>query len=356
MQSRRPTQKDIAAIAGVNPATVSMALNNHPHIPERTRNRIRKIAEELNYCPDPMLSALAAYRKRSRPVSFHGTLAWVANATKNGWLQNPHFARYYEGACQQAQRHGYRIEPFHLKEPGLSSRRLASIFHARSIRGLLFGPQPEPNAEIAFPFERFAAVAFGHGLARPLLHSVATAHFRATVQVIERLKALGYRRIAHTMTAFQDRKVGYHCLAGYLLEQFLSRDELIVPSVDLDYDPPAFQRWFKKTKPDAIVTGNLRILPMLEKLGLRVPDDVGVACPCLPCGEGVLSGISEDAVNIGRVAVDTLVALLLSDECGVPAQPRKVLVEGSWIEGGTVVRQPGATCPAGVDSEKREGI
>ena len=80
MEPRRVTQLDVARRAGVHRATVSMALRNHPNIPPATRDRILKIAATLGYSPDPMLSALAAYRSRQRGPTFHGTLAWLANS------------------------------------------------------------------------------------------------------------------------------------------------------------------------------------------------------------------------------------------------------------------------------------
>ena len=51
----RPTLQDIAKRAGVGKATVSLALRNDPKISAATRERVRAIAEELKYRPDPAL-------------------------------------------------------------------------------------------------------------------------------------------------------------------------------------------------------------------------------------------------------------------------------------------------------------
>ncbi|MGK0236799.1 MAG: LacI family transcriptional regulator [Candidatus Pelagisphaera sp.] len=55
--------KDIAAKAGVHQTTVSPALGNHPSLPKKTRDRIQGLAKEMDYQPDPALSALIAYRQ-----------------------------------------------------------------------------------------------------------------------------------------------------------------------------------------------------------------------------------------------------------------------------------------------------
>ena len=45
--------------------TVSLALRNHPRLPQDTRERIQKMAERLGYRPDPFLQALVAYRGKT---------------------------------------------------------------------------------------------------------------------------------------------------------------------------------------------------------------------------------------------------------------------------------------------------
>lgn len=52
MSSNRPTISDIARAAGVSASTVSRALNNHPTIPETTREQIRLLARQMNYRVD----------------------------------------------------------------------------------------------------------------------------------------------------------------------------------------------------------------------------------------------------------------------------------------------------------------
>lgn len=49
MSKNRITNKDIAAMAGVSPAAVSIAMNNREGISQETRERILKIAKEHNY-------------------------------------------------------------------------------------------------------------------------------------------------------------------------------------------------------------------------------------------------------------------------------------------------------------------
>lgn len=46
--NRRVTLADIAKRAEVHVTTVSLALRNHPRLPEKTRSRIQKLAKEMD--------------------------------------------------------------------------------------------------------------------------------------------------------------------------------------------------------------------------------------------------------------------------------------------------------------------
>ena len=61
--NRRVTQKDVARLAGVSQATVSMVLGGgSPSIPEETWERITKAAQELGYAPNRFAQALRTNR------------------------------------------------------------------------------------------------------------------------------------------------------------------------------------------------------------------------------------------------------------------------------------------------------
>ncbi len=157
----RVTQLDIARKAGVHQATVCLALKDHPRIPAETKQRILKIAEELGYHPDPMLSSLAAYRKRLRTSPFHGILAWLADtAVGSDFRRNMHYSRYYSGAKERAIAYGYKLEIFELHAAEMTPQRLVAILKARGISGILVSPPPNAEVEIDFLWDNFSAVTF----------------------------------------------------------------------------------------------------------------------------------------------------------------------------------------------------
>jgi LacI family transcriptional regulator/LacI family repressor for deo operon, udp, cdd, tsx, nupC, and nupG len=127
-----PTQADIAKLAKVHRTTVSLALKGDPRIPDKTRQRIRKMAEKLGYQPDPMLSALIARRVHRQQRPFQGTLAWLVNNERQ-WDWRRIFHEYHEGAAGRAKRYGYNIDVFDLQTPGMTLARMGAILAARNI-------------------------------------------------------------------------------------------------------------------------------------------------------------------------------------------------------------------------------
>ena len=77
MAATRISLADIARKAGVHITTVSLALRDSPRLPVATKTRIKTLADEMGYQPDPMLSALTAYRRNAKIQQTQGTLAWI---------------------------------------------------------------------------------------------------------------------------------------------------------------------------------------------------------------------------------------------------------------------------------------
>jgi DNA-binding LacI/PurR family transcriptional regulator len=325
---------DIARAAGVSRGAVSLALNGHPSIPAETKNRIRQIATELGYAPDPMLTALASYRHGRRQADFRGTIGWLAQTTAEfRWREIPHFVTYLESARARAESHGYRVEMLDLKEMGISWSRAASIAKSRGIDGILLCPQPYSDMDLAeFPWEDFAAVTFGYSIAKPKLNSVAPAQYRATFNTMRELLARGYRRIGFALNSWHDQRTDHNYLAGYLAAYEL-HDSKERPPICHEED---FAPWLKKHRPDAVITGDVLFIEKLAALGMSAPADLGVACPLLATPDGPMAGVWEDNQQIGKAAVDFLVSQLHQGERGVPLHPQRLLVEGLWIPGKTL--------------------
>jgi LacI family transcriptional regulator len=343
----RATIRDIGRKTGFHYSTVSLALRDHPRIPDSTKRIIREAAKGLGYQPDATLSALCAYRLMKRPPKELTVIAWITNhRTRTGWRKSACTEDYFEGASQRATERGYRLETFWLSEPGMTGQRISKILWTRGIQGVLFPPQEHLNT-IDLAWENLSAVTFGYTLVHPRLHLVSNHEYRTMGTLFAELEKRDYRRVGLVNLREQDKRVDNNWLAAYLVEQTRLRPENQIPPLVLEqWNTKTFLSWVEHYRPDAIVTRLPEVLRSLRRAGYRVPDDVGVAYHTLDEKSCCLSGMKKNSFQIGVMAVDLLVDMLHRNERGIPARPYLLMVEGSWVEGNTLRNPSGAYASA----------
>jgi DNA-binding LacI/PurR family transcriptional regulator len=342
---RRVTIQRIAQRVGYHFTTVAEALKNGVRVKPSTRAKIQAAAREMGYIPDPMLSALSAYRKAIKPPVYRETLAWVtSHPSRDEWRKS--FEILQRGAAERATELGYRLEEFWIKRPGLTAREATRRLYNRGIRGLLIAPLFSPRGHLSLEWSRFSSVALGYTLVRPWMNRVSTTHYRAVTTAVRHLRAAGRRRIGWVGSSVVDERTDRLWLSGFLSERRTTSPEGAVHSYR-DFDARRFVEWFEIFRPDAILTSSPKEetkswMNILRKRGHRVPDDISLAVVNLQ-EEGEISGIVEPNFLIGRTAVDLLARMLQNGERGVPEYPLYQLIDGKWNEGKTIVRKhPGA--------------
>lgn len=334
--ANRVTVRDIAAKAGVHFTTVALALRNSPRLSAATRSRIHKLATKMGYAPDPMLSALNAYRQGRRRPIYQATLAWINNWPDRGFLRsNADFRDYHDGACARAGELGYAVEEFWMHGGDYTFSNLGRILKARNIRGLVFPPQPVPHTEIDFDLTDFSAVSLSYSLKCPALHVVTNHHFRSMLLMMSNLHRLGYRRVGFDVQPSWSEKVGHGWLGGVLVAQQLITTGMEILQVRLFDGKQDARVWIRENRPDVIVSHKL-CYEQLRALKLRMPRDVGFANLSVPGGTTDVSGVSQNSLHIGRKAVDVLVDMLHRGERGVPHFPSHLLIDGVWVPGTTL--------------------
>ena len=156
------SQGDVAKRAGVHQTTVSLVFRNHPSVPEETRVRVLRIAQEMGYKKHPLLAALMSTRLKVSAGPGNPVLAFLTDfERRDRWQESPTAVAMLSGAKQRAQQLGYRIEIFWLGDPDVRPARLAEILKARNIHGLLLAPTHAPRGLLQFDFAPFAVVGLG---------------------------------------------------------------------------------------------------------------------------------------------------------------------------------------------------
>jgi LacI family transcriptional regulator len=358
----RVTLSDIAKRAGVHVTTVSLALRNHSSLPESTRQRLKALAAEMGYRPDPALRALAAYRTRNAAKAKHSTLAYVTHwNTRFGWREAPAHADFHAGAERKARELGYDLDHFWVGEPGMTHSRLSDILYARGITGLILAShRREVDVPLQFDWSRFSAVKIDYFPHRPALHNV-TNHQAGIIRLAMRqVRAAGYRRIGFVMHRGWDLSADHAWTAGYLCEQQFIPPEERVPICIFPEERPLeawmpesreadspyrsmfeiptemFASWYEHYKPEVVISKGSFIRAAAGELQLQVPEDFAFVDLFLDHTDGRTAGVRQNHAMVGELAIETLVGLLQQEKLGPPAVPTVTYVDGTWFDGASL--------------------
>jgi LacI family transcriptional regulator len=339
---RRVTLRDIAKKSGFHYSTVSLALRGEPRLPEETRSKILRVAQEAGYCPDPMMKALAFYRNTLRPPTYHSTLAWLVNDGKTVFHPNYNFKECLAGAQERAGELGYKVEEFLLRKPGMTPAMMARILQNRGIVGILIAPQPNARMRmsIRMDWSSFTAVSFGYTLAYPSFHRVTSHHFRASRLTVRALLSLGYRRIGLCIHRIWNGRVDGAWVGGYFSETASGRNvSRIEPLLVEGWAKKRIHNWIRANRLDAVIFDTSHFIDLLSETPcFSVPQKLGAASLQIYRDDNVHAGIFQNEVEIGRASVDHLVHLLHSHSRGIPLVHQNILIDGVWKENHTIRR------------------
>jgi LacI family transcriptional regulator len=327
---RRPTIKDIAREAGVHHATVSRALRGLPNVAAATRKRVEAAASLLEYRPDPMMHALAAYRSTTRPVHYKETIAFLwPEQTREQVAASRYYQRSLEGAKARAEELGYLLDEFWLRETRPQS--LPRVLQARGIRGLIVaGYNRLSAAHLGFSIEHLAVASMTSSLKAPRLHRVGHDHFAGVRLALHELKRAGYSRIAMLLGEVQDRILEHRYSASFLLNHPLGLEKarkllrvVVQPSSE------EMRATIEQMHADCLLMSFTPAgPPYVESAGERVPI---ISLDLLPDNKG-FSGIDQQLEQAASNAVDLVAEQLLHGRLGVPQSSKIILTSGRWIQ------------------------
>lgn len=197
------TIRDVAEAAGVSTATVSRALRGLPHVDEATRDRVQRIAQELDYVVSPSASRLASGRT--------GCIA-VITPYVSRWF----FATVLSGVESVLQASDMDLLLFSVGDPMDEHRVVPERRLRRRVDGVIVISLPVDHPESAGLLDLGLPVSL-IGVRSPGVPSVAIDDVMAARKATQHLLALGHRRIgliggrpgASGFTPEHDRARGY---------------------------------------------------------------------------------------------------------------------------------------------------
>jgi LacI family transcriptional regulator len=339
---KRPTQVDVARLAGVSRATVSYVVNGlaggRVPISEETRQRVLDAVAELGYEPDARAQALRSGNTKAIGLIIPD-------------IRNPHFWENADGVEQEARASGYHLL---LSSMDLSPEYAEGVFKdlsRRRIDGLILmgsfiGQSEEAkNTLTRLLKRRLPIVEISDQFNVDYTVDCVVSDYRAaTMEVMSHLLSLLHRRIGLIYGVAmpelgEDRLQPYQDslqAAGLPVDQ-----ELIVecgPTIEDGYQA-VLQLLKLPSRPTALIAINdllaIGALRAAGDLNLHVPtnlslasyDDIAVANYLMPR----LTTVAKDAIRMGREAVKLLLARI--QEPNRPYQrinmPARLIIRGS---------------------------
>ena len=329
------TQRDIALAMGLSQSAVSHALTGSRKVSETTRTAVREYALAHGYRADPMMGALAAYRTGKRKPGFQGTVAWLTNfRTEPGWRLPP-FTDYFEGAKAFLETQGYALDTFWMREPGLSPKRVEQILKSRGIESLLLCPQEKSGTVLDLDLDDFSVVTFGFSLQSPALHNVTANGFASMRDLCEELRSRGHRAIGFIYSRESELRSLGSWIGGIHAAQVLDPDHRAVPPFCFDGNPATLGKWFRKHRPDAVISIDPAPREIIQRMGLAIPKDLSFCLTVADPAAGI-GGMRFDHRRIGEIAARKLIGLHRARERGIPESPEITAITGIFDAGKTI--------------------
>jgi LacI family transcriptional regulator len=325
MQTRRAKSKDVAALAGVSPTTVSFVLNERAdaNISEQTRRRVRAAAEQLGYHPHASARGLAGGRSH--------TLGLVLRQSPEQVAEDALLAETLRGLSAAARAARYRV----LVEPlADSDGTYADLFRSRGTDGLVVSGPRVDDAELGALVRDGAPVVIQGSLPGVEIASVDVDNVAAARAATTHLIELGHRVIGCiTNASFQyaaarERRDGYQ---EALRDAGLPVDDELV--VEANFHAASGRRamaaLLAREDLTAVFVGSdvvaFGAMAAVREARLRIPEDISFAgfddIPLAAYFDPPLTTVHLPAHELGRAA-----GMALLDRInGRPVEKRTVL-------------------------------
>lgn len=345
------TLKDIAALAGVKPSTVSVVLNGKTtriRVSETTQRQIHEAARQLKYEPNNNARALVTGRS--------GNIGFILSESVTGGWGNSYFAGQLAGVEQSCRDLGYGLSILRYNLANIDTFVFPSKVRRRSVDGLILVGYAE--AAIVSRFQQFGipCVVIGDDTEiANLVPTVSIDFVAAHLSVLRYAVESGHKRLAW---CFQPTRRTDEIVREINLQQGRSPDlqgchfDTMKLSRQADFagGEEAFGRWHhmpRETRPTLIFGSEQLIfgfMKAMRKAGCECPRDVSlisdIDTEMCAYSHPPITTLSRDLAHLGVKATELLVnhldhgapltpeqsvvdnrfKLILRDSCGHPAQ------------------------------------
>lgn len=333
----RVSMRDLAREVGVSVSAISLALRNSPKVSEAKRKEIHRAAERIGYVKDgrvtELMEHLRSYRKREQ-LSTIAVL--VLDIPRAALSQYPRIRAYMAGIEAEAVSNGYGVDFMFLLDMGVSPKRLRNILIARGIKGVVVMPYQTGVGKLDLDIDGFCVSTPGYSIIDPVLNRACPNYMQMMDELLEQICRLGYRRIGFIMT-WGAGGVGHKLFSSSFLYYSMLIDETDrIPILrKRDIGERSMQKWMETYRPDVVISSG-KMYHHLEKLGYRIPGEIGFASLEILEDHKDASGVDHRQELVGREALKLSFSDINLNQAGTPENPKVVLVDSHFKPGNTL--------------------
>lgn len=273
------TIKDVAALAGVSPSTVSRTCKDNPSISKETKEKVRKAMIQLGYEPNFQASNLASQNSK--------TIGIILPPSARETFENPFFLETIRGISQFCNGRQYisTIVTGQNSEELLGAIR--TMVRSGQVDGFIMLYSKEDDAIIEYLNEEgllYVLIGKAQQFANLTIY-IDNDNVLAGKEATDYLYKLGHRKIAYlgseSIKLFSaDRKTGYQ-LSMLQNDLAVNSDYIIeVEGVYLDECEPLQRLLTSEDRPTAIVVSDDILAVSLERVcilcGLSISEDLSI--------------------------------------------------------------------------------
>ena len=310
MKKEITTLKKIAQRLDLSTSTISRALNDHPDISNNTKEKVKKLASELNYVPN-----IFAKGFRQHKTNIIGVIV-------------PNITHYFtttivRGIIEEASLRGYRVIISESNNDVVKQTEMLNTMVQFGVDGILASltKMTRDIDNILPTLNTLPLILFDNVSSKIPCTQITINDEEAAFNVVEHLINIGKKRIA----IIKEREFSYTSekrYAGYLRalkEHEIDIDEKIIISVD-DISLIQGKRMTNillsiKERPDAIFAitdgAAIGVIQTLKKFNIKIPKDIAVVgfsnSAHSTIIEPMLTTVDQPGEKIGKTAVEYLI-------------------------------------------------
>jgi len=310
---RHSTINDIAKKLGISASTVSRALNDHPDISSETKKKVKKVAKELNYRPNPIAQSLKSNRTTTIGVIVPEIKHDFFSSAISGIEQVAYNSGYTIILCQSNESFEREVVNTNL----LMHHRVAGVIVSIS-QNTKQGNHFKDLIEKGIPLVFFDRTCEDVDTYKIVIDDKQSA-FNAVSYLIQK----GYKKIAHFAGPI-GLDICKKRMNGYI--EALNQHGLIVDNELIKYGGLHEQDGYdsmsalleKNIIPDAIFAVNdpvaIGAFQKIKEAGLRIPADVAIVGfsnnKITSLVDPPLTTVNQPSFEMGKKAAEILINLI----------------------------------------------